>query len=65
MLWILVLLIFSLLNGVTIMVVIYLTKRYLFKKNTQLKNSIVVSLFFGILIFILGYFFITGMEHLK
>ena len=65
MLWILVLLIFYLLNGLTIMVVIYLTKRYLFKKNTQLKNSIGVGLFFGILIFILGYFFITGMEHLK
>ena len=65
MIWILVLLIFSLLNAVTIMVAIYLTKRYLFKKNTQLKNSTGVGLFFGILTFIPGYFFITGMEHLK
>ena len=61
----LLLVVFSLLNGVTIMSVVYLIKKYLFKKNTQLKNDIWVGIFFGLITFTLGYFFINGMEHLK
>ena len=57
--------IFSLLNCVTITLVLYLFKKHLLKKTAKPKDSLWVGILFGIVSFLIGSLLIFGMEKLK
>ena len=55
--------IFSLLNGITISIILYLSKKYLLKRQSNFKKNIRIGAIVAIFSFALATFLILGMEH--